>query len=119
MSKELLPRHRIALLSAVVFVLGGGIGSILVLSRLAVRTYPELNNPGVLTGIWIPVGIGIIILCLILGFLLGSVVWLLLMRFLLPRDELKRYFTEPYVPLVTPILSRLFNMLYRERFITK
>lgn len=119
MSNKLLPRHRVAVLSAVVFVLGGGVGAILALAHLAARSYPELSKPGVFDGIWIPVGVSIIMLCLILGLLLGSVVWLLLMRFLLSRDELKRYFTEPYVPLVTPLLSRLFDMLYRERQIAK
>ncbi|MGD9093171.1 MAG: hypothetical protein PVF74_09990, partial [Anaerolineales bacterium] len=46
---------------------------------------------------------------------MSSILWLFLMRFILSRDELKPYFTEPYIPIVTPVLSRLFGTLYRPR----
>lgn len=115
MRNKLPPRHRVAVLSAVVFVVGGGVGAILALVYLATRCYPELSKPGVFDGVWIPVGVVVLILCLIVGLLVGSILWLFLMRFILSRDELKPYFTEPYIPIVTPFLSRLFDTLYRQR----
>ena len=114
MSNKIPPRHRIALLSAVVFVIGGGVGAILGLAFLVGRFYPDLSKPGVYDGIWIPVGIGILILCLTVGLLIGSILWLFLMRFILSRDELMPYFTEPYIPIITPVLSWLFETLYKQ-----
>lgn len=115
MGNKIPIRDRVAILTAVAFVLGGGVGSLMALAYIIGRRYPQLNQPGVMSDIWIPVGLAIGIFCVILGSLLGSILWLLVMKSWLPREQLKQYFTQPYVPIISPILLWLFNLFYREK----
>lgn len=48
------------------------------------------------------------------GMMMGVVVWILVWRLFLDRDEIERYVTEPDVPLVSYILRKILDVVYGE-----
>ncbi len=49
-----------------------------------------------------------------LGMLTGVVLWILVMRSFLSRDEIEQSLTKPHVPLISSLLQKIFNLVYKK-----
>ncbi len=110
MSPRPNPRAAAILLSALAFLLGGGVLGVLGLGRLLAAWDPELpTRPlnAVESLISFPLTVG----CFGAGMLLGTVLWFFAMRPWMPLDELEWFYTTPEIPIITPLLRRLFQRL--------
>ncbi len=104
-------KERLALFSSLLFVLGGGVGSVYLLASVVGRYNPALGTRpvGALESI---VGIPLLLGWILVGLVAGSVLWLLVMTPFFTRDELRSYFTRPEVPAISRIFAWLFERFY-------
>ncbi len=105
-------KDRIAVLSAVAFVIGGAVGGITLVGVGAARLYPQLNQPGEVNDVWVFLAFVVAMVSMLMGMLVSCVLWLLLMKPWFSRRDLETYFTQPFIPLITPILAWIFGRLY-------
>jgi len=111
MAREANPKQTLLILVQLTFVLGGGVGLIVGMLRLAEAVAPGITSKGLAVG-W-AIGASVItLLALVIGMLLGATILCFVLRPFLSRAELEAMFTRPYVPIVTPVLSRLFRCIY-------
>lgn len=106
-------REVLKLLSALLFVLGGGI---LILTGSGLYLGPLLFGPAdqPLNGVSPVVVLLFLLLTICVGMMLGVVLWISVWRAFLGRDEIERYLAEPDVPLVSDILRKILDVVYRE-----
>jgi hypothetical protein len=104
-------RDLIALLSMLVFVLGCGLGSfLLVFYTFGPSLFGPLDQP-------IGSGFGVVALLLLftvtflIGGVLGGAAWIMVMSRLLPRDTMYKWLT--YGPQIKPLLSLNLRLLRR------
>lgn len=105
--KELL-----VLFGILFFVLGGGVISVVLFSFSIHAVLPELSQRGLKTFEILTI-IPVLFVFLLLGMLVGSIFWLFAAKSRFSRDELNKYFTRPYVPFITPLLSWMFERIYQ------
>jgi hypothetical protein len=96
----------------VLFTLGGGVGLLFLVGRGTFILFPELADGLRVQGLFILMGFPLIISVVVVGLLMGSVLWLLAMKPWFDRDEMASYFTEPEIPFFTSLMTRVFNLLY-------
>lgn len=108
-------RDRIAIISIPVIMLG-----VMSLFVFLVGTTVEYFIPGSLSSTktgsteTVLVVIGIFV-ALSVGLYLGIAIWLLCMKPFFNREELLPYVSRPHIPIVTPSILVLFNLLYSNR----
>jgi hypothetical protein len=109
--KEIRMIDRIALISAVVLILGGGGLGIFSLGYII-----DFFVPGFMEGrsnaIYFVPFLIVLFLALGIGMFIGAVVWMLCMKPFLKRREILPFLTGPYFPVITPALTRTFDFLY-------
>ncbi len=100
------------MVSELVFVIGGGIfglvggASLFRPLLLSLRDKPfEASTVLIL--------VFFVMSVLWLGMLSGVVLWILVMRSFLTRDEIEQSLTKPHVPLISNLLQKIFNVVYK------
>jgi O-antigen/teichoic acid export membrane protein len=103
-------RDRWALLSTLLFVLGGGILCLLGFNAAISRYYPELSE-GTLSG---PEALFVLVVFPVvfaIGALLGATALLFVWRPFSTREQLEQ-FNRPRLPVISPLLTFVIGLLY-------
>ncbi|KAA3647158.1 MAG: hypothetical protein DWQ07_06575 [Chloroflexi bacterium] len=106
-------RERIGYTSAVTFIIGGGVTAIFLGILLLERLFPQFAQPSEFHLGAFLFGLLLLIILLLAGMFAGTTAWLVVMGRWYSRRELAPFFTQPDIVLVTPVLTWLFERLYR------
>jgi hypothetical protein len=105
-------RSRLLFLSAVFLPLACAVGAIFLIVWILKRMAPEVFAAGPSTGLEILIGMAILLAALLTGFLVGTLLLVLIWRPHASRSELQGIVTKPHVPVISSFLAWLFNRIY-------
>ncbi|MEX0724177.1 MAG: hypothetical protein WD053_09870 [Gracilimonas sp.] len=104
-------RDRIAIIAAPIFIIGGGILLCLLYLEVIDHYFPELNQPHDPTVLELLIAFTTIIGAIIIGIILGLIVYILLARPFFNKEELLS-FAKPEISYLSEILRRFIHNLY-------
>lgn len=105
-------RNRWLFLSAVFLPLGTAVGTLFGVIWLFKKVAPDIFMPRNVSGLELIFGMTILLMTLIVGFLLGTIVLVLVWRPHVPRSTLEDIVTKPHVPLISPLMVWFFERIY-------
>jgi len=94
-----------------IFIVGGTIAA--TIASLSIIN-PMLFGPD---DIWVEplspfLALPFLLLTVCAGFVAGIAVWIYTMRRFCSRVQLQRYLTQPYIPIASDLMERLFDLVY-------
>jgi hypothetical protein len=105
-------RNRWLLLSAVFLPLASAMGFVFGVIWLLKSIAPEVFAARGATLLELALGMAILFAAMLAGFLLGTILLVLLWRPFVPRSELEGVLTKPYVPVISRLLALIFDWVY-------
>ena len=103
-------KHPALCVSLLTFMFTPAIGAVICLGRLLTRLMP---HPGFLAIMCLAPAF---IILLIIGMLVGSIIWLLLMKHFVQEDILASFFlADPPVLVFSKICSKMFDLAYGKK----
>ena len=95
-----------------VFLLGGGGGLMLLILEVAEAISPGVTYSPLSSRPEAFAVMAVLLVGLVIGAFFGAAVFCFVLRPFLSRSKIEIMFTQPYVPLITPVLTKIFNAIY-------
>ncbi len=108
-------RDRWLFLTAVFIPLTTAVGAIFLLVWILKGVAPGVFEAHDSSGLELLVGMAVLLITLIAGFLAGALVFLLIWRPFVSRSVLESIFTQPKVPVFSQALAWFFNRIYPDK----
>ncbi len=105
-------RSRLLFLSAVFIPLATAVGAFFVFIWILNKVTPEVFAVRHSNVLELVIGMAIMLIVLMAGFLVGTLVLVIIWRPHVSRSALEGIVTKPHVPVISPVLTRFFDWIY-------